>query len=234
MSEPKTHPLFLAAAASVILASGVGMANWLGFIGKPEPQSVVSVPAIASAPVVALVATPEPTLIPSAAPTPAPTLAPVVVPTAAPKPAAPKPRPTPKPKPVMKPVDEVAQPEPTLRPAPVKEVCRSCGQVISIRSIEKKGEGSGGGAIAGGVLGGVVGHQIGRGNGRTVAEVLGVIGGAVAGHQAEKQIRSVTVYEVRVSFEDESERTYSFQERPPFNQGDRVRTSGDGIVKSSN
>ncbi|STR45642.1 glycine zipper 2TM domain-containing protein [Iodobacter fluviatilis] len=232
MSEPKTHPLFLAAAASVILASGVGMANWLGFIGKPaaEPQAVVaSAPAVASAPVLALLATPAPTALPTALP----------VPTAAPAPApVAKPHPTPKPKPVVtKPVAkpaEVAQPDPTLRPLPPKEICRSCGRVISIRSIEKKGEASGGGAVAGGVLGGVIGHQIGGGNGRTVAEVLGAIGGAVAGHQAEKQYRSVTVYEVRVSFEDESERTYSFQERPPFNQGDRVRTSGDSIVQSGN
>jgi outer membrane lipoprotein SlyB len=233
MSAPKTHPLFLAAAASVILASGVGVANWLGFVGKPaaEPQAVVVASApIASAPILALAPTPtvEPTALPTAAPvaTPAPTPVPTRVPT---------PKPHPKPKPLPAPVAK--SPE-EAKPAsivwPTKEVCKSCGRVISVRTIEKKGEGSGGGAIAGGVLGGVVGHQIGGGNGRTVAEVLGVIGGAMAGHQAEKQIRSVTVYEVRVSFDDDSERTYNFQERPQFSQGDRVRLSGDSIVPTGN
>ncbi|MBY0445081.1 MAG: glycine zipper 2TM domain-containing protein [Burkholderiales bacterium] len=228
MSAPKTHPLFLAAAASVILASGVGVANWLGFVGKPtEPQAIASVVAsapIASAPILALAPIVEPTPLATAAPvsTPAPTRVPT------PKP---HPKPKPHPAPVAKSTEE-AKPAPIVWPA--KEVCKSCGRVISVRTIEKKGEGSGGGAIAGGVLGGVVGHQIGGGNGRTVAEVLGVIGGAVAGHQAEKQYRSVTAYEVRVSFDDDSERTYSFQERPQFSQGDRVRLSGDSIVPTGN
>ena len=231
MSAPKTHPLFLAAAASVILASGVGIANWLGFVGKPaaEPAAVVASAPAASAPEVLALATITPivTPLPTAVPTPAPT----PVPTAAPA-KAPVKHTTPKPQPAVTRPAEDAKPAPIVWPT--KEVCKSCGRVISVRTIEKKGEASGGGAIAGGVLGGVVGHQIGGGNGRTVAEVLGAIGGAVAGHQAEKQYRSVTVYEVRVSFEDESERTYSFSERPSFSQGDRVRLSGDTIVPTGN
>jgi len=233
MSAPKTHPLFLAAAVSVILASGVGVANWLGFVGKPavEPIVVASVPSVASAPVLALVGTPVPTAAPIVTPAPTP------IPTAAPRPVVhtpavkPRPKATPHPAPVAKSTEE-DKPAPIVWPA--KEVCKSCGRVTSVRTIEKKGEGSGGGAVVGGVLGGVVGHQIGGGNGRTVAEVLGAIGGAVAGHQAEKQYRSVTVYEVRVSFDDDSQRTYSFQERPQFSQGDRVRLSGDTIVPTGN
>ncbi|KAF0813937.1 hypothetical protein IGB42_01616 [Andreprevotia sp. IGB-42] len=208
MSAPQTHPLILTAAGAVILASGVGIASWLGWIGSPKStEQIASAPValVASAPVTAI-----PTLEPTPSPTPVPTLAPA--PTAKPKP---RPRPTAVPPPRAE--------QPVYVPAPTKVVCNSCGRVVDVQAIQTAGQASGGGAVVGGVLGGVVGHQVGKGRGNDVATVLGAIGGAVAGHQVEKQVRKTTSYDVRVVFDDGSERSFSYQEKPQFSAGDRVR-----------
>ncbi|SMC18158.1 Outer membrane lipoprotein SlyB [Andreprevotia lacus DSM 23236] len=213
MSTPQTHPLILTAAGAVILASGVGVAHWLGWVGNAPaaPATQASAPA---AQVTALPATPLPTLPPTLAPTPVPTptAAPTPVPTRKPKPHHPKP---------------TALPPATggvvAPPTPVREVCSSCGRVASVRSVEHTGEATGGGAVVGGVVGGVVGHQIGKGRGNDVATVLGAIGGAVLGHQVEKQVKKTTSYEVSVVFDDGSERSFSYKEPPPFAAGERVR-----------
>jgi outer membrane lipoprotein SlyB len=104
-------------------------------------------------------------------------------------------------------------------------ICSDCGVVESVRSIKRKGQGTGIGAVAGGVVGAALGNQVGKGNGRSAMTVLGAVGGGVAGHEIEKQARSVTVHEVRVRMDDGSLRT--IEQSQPAHAGDRVIVQGN-------
>lgn len=94
-------------------------------------------------------------------------------------------------------------------------VCASCGTVEAVTPVQRQGEVNGVavgnttiglGTVAGGVVGGLLGNQVGGGNGKTAMTVLGVAGGAFAGNQIEKNMKKVTVYEVRVRMDDGSVR----------------------------
>lgn len=102
-------------------------------------------------------------------------------------------------------------------------VCADCGVVESVRSVTKKGQGTGLGAVAGGILGGVLGHQVGSGRGNDAATVIGAVGGAVAGHQIEKAKRKAVHYEVTVRLNDGSRHTVTSKEAPPWREGDQVK-----------
>jgi outer membrane lipoprotein SlyB len=95
-------------------------------------------------------------------------------------------------------------------------VCATCGTVEAVTPVQRQGKVNGVdvgnttiglGTVAGGVVGGLVGNQMGGGNGKTAMTVLGVAGGAFAGNQIEKNMKKVTVYEVRVRMDDGSVRT---------------------------
>jgi outer membrane lipoprotein SlyB len=105
--------------------------------------------------------------------------------------------------------------------------CADCGVIESVRSVTRKGQGTGLGAVAGGVVGAAVGNQIGKGNGRSAMTVLGAVGGGLAGNEIEKRSRSVTVHEVRVRMDDGSLRTIE-QAQPPH-AGDRVVVQGNTL-----
>ncbi|AOY01391.1 glycine zipper 2TM domain-containing protein [Jeongeupia sp. USM3] len=220
-NAPKTHPVFLAAAGAVILAAGVGIAKMMGWVGvAPAPVASEPVMIIASQPAVASAVASAPAVL-------APVVTPTPVATPAPTPR-PSPRPTPRPKPKPTPAPHHEQAE--TRPAPVQQVCASCGRVVAVQTREEAGQASGGGAVAGGVVGGVLGHQVGSGRGNTVATVVGAIGGALAGNAIEKNVRKTVYYDVVVSFEDGSQRSFSYQQQPPFAVGDRVRDAGGQLV----
>jgi outer membrane lipoprotein SlyB len=114
--------------------------------------------------------------------------------------------------------------QPAVAAAPV---CANCGVVDSVRSFEKKGEGSGLGAVAGGVIGGALGNQVGGGNGRKAMTVIGAIGGGMAGHEVEKRAKSETFYEVRVRMDDGTTRTVTQKTAPTA--GARVVVDGDTL-----
>lgn len=105
--------------------------------------------------------------------------------------------------------------------------CANCGVVESVRSVTKKGQGTGLGAVAGGVVGAAVGNQVGKGNGRTAMTVLGAVGGGFAGNEVEKRARSVTVHEVRVRMDDGTLRT--IEQAQPAHAGERVIVEGKTI-----
>ncbi|MGZ5786877.1 MAG: glycine zipper 2TM domain-containing protein, partial [Ramlibacter sp.] len=76
---------------------------------------------------------------------------------------------------------------PPINAAP-QEVCRNCGVVESVTTVQREGKTRGiagtkvtPGMAIGGVVGGVLGNQIGSGNGRAATTVLGAAGGAYAG-----------------------------------------------------
>lgn len=93
--------------------------------------------------------------------------------------------------------------------------CASCGTVEAVTPVKRAGKVNGVavgdttiglGTVAGGVLGGVLGHQVGAGNGKTAMTVLGAAGGAYAGNKIEENMKSVTVYDVKVRMDDGSVR----------------------------
>jgi outer membrane lipoprotein SlyB len=106
--------------------------------------------------------------------------------------------------------------------------CADCGVVESIRSVTRKGKGTGLGAVAGGVVGAAVGNQVGNGNGRSAMTVLGAVGGGFAGNEIEKRSRSFTVHEVRVRMDDGTLRTIE-QVQADAQAGERVIVQGNTL-----
>ena len=109
-----------------------------------------------------------------------------------------------------------------------KPKCADCGVIQSMRYVEEKGQGSGVGAVTGGVLGGVVGHQFGSGRGNTAATIVGAGAGAYAGHQVEKEVKKKKYWSVSVRMDDGSVRNLTYSDRPPANEGERVKLLDGG------
>ena len=93
--------------------------------------------------------------------------------------------------------------------------CADCATVEAVTAVQRQGQVSGVavgdqtiglGTVAGGLIGGLLGHQVGGGNGKTLATVAGVAGGAYAGNTIEKNMKKVTVYDVRLRMDDGSRR----------------------------
>lgn len=112
-----------------------------------------------------------------------------------------------------------------------RAACGSCGTVVDLRTIEKKGEGSGAGAVVGGVVGGVIGHQIGSGRGNTAATVLGAVGGAAAGHEVEKRTKTEVKHQVVVKMEAGNERYFNFSQPTSYRVGDKVKIVDKKLVR---
>ena len=115
-------------------------------------------------------------------------------------------------------------------------VCADCGTVQSVTAVERQGKVNGVavgnttvglGTVAGGVLGGLLGNQVGAGNGKTVATVLGAAGGAYAGNTVEKNMKKVTVYDVRVRMDDGSVRNMDISTAVPV--GSKVIVEGQNL-----
>jgi outer membrane lipoprotein SlyB len=128
---------------------------------------------------------------------------------------------------------QAAAPVPAVVQAPV-QVCASCGTVVDVNTITRKGKGSGVGAVAGGVLGGVLGHQVGNGTGKDLATIIGAVGGGIAGHQIERNVKKETVYQVQLRMDDGSTRTTEVATAPAVGakvtvDGATLRSS-DGVV----
>lgn len=108
--------------------------------------------------------------------------------------------------------------------------CAGCGKVLSVKLVEKDGEGSAVGMVAGGVAGALLGNQIGKGGTRDVATIAGAAGGAYAGHKIEQKVNKVKKWEVAVHFDNGDQKTFSFDRDPGFSAGTKVKASGGGIV----
>ena len=106
--------------------------------------------------------------------------------------------------------------------------CTDCGVIQSMRYVEEKGKGTGVGAVTGGVIGGVVGHQFGSGRGNTAATIIGAGAGAYAGHQVEKEVKKKTYWAVTVRMDDGTVRNLTYSQRPPANEGERVKLLDGG------
>lgn len=114
--------------------------------------------------------------------------------------------------------------------------CTTCGTVESALPVERQGKVNGVavgnttigiGTVAGGVLGGVLGNQVGGGNGKTAMTVLGAAGGAYAGNTVEKNMKKVTVYQMRVRMNNGSVRT--IEQSSPVAAGSSVVVEGNSL-----
>jgi outer membrane lipoprotein SlyB len=108
--------------------------------------------------------------------------------------------------------------------------CAGCGRVLSVKLIERDGEGGTAGMVAGGLVGALLGNQIGKGGTRDIATIAGAAGGAYAGSKIEQNAKSVKRWDVAVRFDNGDERTYSFDRDPGFGTGAEVKASGSSIV----
>ena len=111
-------------------------------------------------------------------------------------------------------------PEPEVKQA---AVCKSCGVVESVRSIEHRPQGSGVGAAGGAILGGLLGNQVGGGHGRQLATVAGAVGGAVAGNQVETHMKTTRTWRIVVRMDNGTTRTFNQSAQPAWGSGDAVR-----------
>jgi outer membrane lipoprotein SlyB len=206
-SPSRLHPLVIAATVSIILFCGVGIAAITGLLphAKSDEAPVAAVNADAASAPDAKAGAKEVPAVPEARKEVSVAAAPVH-------------------RHVEKRVAEYTPP-----PAPV---CYECGTVMSVETVQVQGDTNGVGAVGGAVVGGVVGHQFGNGKGKTALTALGAIGGALAGNQVEKTQRRSTRYDVAVRMEDGSSRTVSYTTVPPFSSGDRVRVSGDTLIRN--
>ncbi|MGF6609067.1 outer membrane lipoprotein SlyB [Paraburkholderia sp. WSM4175] len=128
------------------------------------------------------------------------------------------------------PPEPQAAPQHAQQPAPQAAYCATCGTVVAISALRHEGHGTGIGAVGGAVAGGVVGNQFGAGGGRTAMTLLGALGGGFAGNSVEKHLRSTTSYSVRVRMEDGKMRYFTYQEAPPFRDGERVRVQNGRLL----
>ena len=138
--------------------------------------------------------------------------------------------------------------QPAMQPKPAPQrvaqapanVCLSCGTVEGVSAVQRQGQVNGVavgnttiglGTVAGGVLGGLLGSQVGGGNGRTAMAVLGAAGGAYAGNTVEKNMKKVTVYDVRVRMDNGTTRNMEVSSSVPV--GSRVTVEGKNLRMSN-
>ena len=135
----------------------------------------------------------------------------------------------------------IPAPVPAPAPAVVAKaspvaVCADCGTVQSVTAVQRQGQVNGVpvgnttiglGTVAGGVIGGLLGNQVGNGNGKTAATVIGAAGGAYAGNVVEKNMKKVTVYDVRVRMDDGTTRNMDISTDVPV--GSKVIVEGKNL-----
>jgi outer membrane lipoprotein SlyB len=236
----QTHPLLLAAAASVTVLSLAGVGVLAGWLPGPGAHGATPAPP-AAAPAAAPISIQQHVTVPQEKAKVATTSAeraPVSPRRVAPAqsaasraPASPYQRTSADATPAPyyddaspAPRYPAASHEPAYRVASSQApICNECGIVEAVREVAVEPKGSGGGAIAGGVVGGLIANQIGKGATRDIATVLGALGGAYAGNHIEKSVKESKRYDVVVRFEDGTTRTFPSETPPAWQSGDRVK-----------
>jgi outer membrane lipoprotein SlyB len=128
----------------------------------------------------------------------------------------------------------------TTQPVPAQSshasFCADCATVEAVTAVQRQGQVNGVamgnqtigmGTVAGGLIGGLLGNQVGGGNGKTLATVAGVAGGAFAGNTIEKNMKQVTVYDVRLRMDDGSRRHMEVSSTVPV--GSKVIVEGKNL-----
>lgn len=124
---------------------------------------------------------------------------------------------------------------PAPSPAPAasasEPACTECGRVVAVSVTQKAGDYSAAGVLAGGAIGAVLGNQVGGGLGKDLATIAGAVGGAYAGRVIEEKMKTHTVWNVTVHYANDSKTNFEFTADPGFQVGDRVKNSGNTIVR---
>jgi outer membrane lipoprotein SlyB len=116
-------------------------------------------------------------------------------------------------------------------PPAATTICTQCGMVENVREVSQEGESTGLGSVAGGLLGGILGRQLGE-DGSTLGMLLGMAGGAYAGNKFEQYRNKTTRYEVSMRMDDGTLRVLTFDSRPAWQIGERVRLGNSGPVRA--
>ncbi len=109
--------------------------------------------------------------------------------------------------------------------------CLDCGKVTAVNVSEKRGESNALGVIAGGAAGALLGNQVGGGSGKTIATVAGAVGGAYAGKKIQESTGKTRVWTVEVQYDNGRRGSFSFDRDPGVQTGDRVKNSGQSIMR---
>lgn len=105
------------------------------------------------------------------------------------------------------------------------------GHVESVRETVQRQQGDpGGGAVAGAIIGGLLGNAWSGGHGG--ATVAGAIGGAMVGSAASQGQGEQRFYEVFVRFDDGAVERFVYQGYLPFNAGEPVVLTGQGLSRA--
>lgn len=206
LPKAKTNPIVIAAAASLILFSVVGIGVMTGLIptanSKTDPKGATSVNAPAAKSAGAARTDSKPSLAKVTAAESAPAV-------------------TTKPALSTEAVDKNTE----------LPLCEQCGVVQSVRAVQNKGEASGLGAIAGGITGAVVGNRVGEGQGKTLATMVGVVGGAVAGNKIEENMKKTQSVSVTLLMDSGTTRTLRLATDPGVLPGDKVKVVNGALVR---
>ncbi|AVA33202.1 glycine zipper 2TM domain-containing protein [Cupriavidus metallidurans] len=106
----------------------------------------------------------------------------------------------------------------------------TAGHVTGVQAVESEKPTSGLGAVGGAVVGGLLGNQIGSGNGRILGTVAGAAAGGFGGNYAEKKLNTNKSYRVSVQMDDGSRRTFTYQNPPGVEVGQRVHLERGVLV----
>ena len=117
-----------------------------------------------------------------------------------------------------------AEPNAAARPS------HTAGHVTGVQVVESEKPTSGLGAVGGAVVGGLLGNQIGSGNGRILGTVAGAAAGGFGGNYAEKKLNTNKSYRVSVRMDDGSHRTFTYQNPPGVEVGQRVHLERGVLV----
>jgi outer membrane lipoprotein SlyB len=207
----RIHPLVAAAAVSVILACGTGVAAMTGLL----PSSKATAAAVTASPLVdtqtAKPATQTATQPVTQEPAPLPRAVRGHHPTTVHRSA---------------PAQESVSYTPPAAPA----YDPYAGEVTAVNAVQTAQPTTGIGAIGGAVVGGLAGTQIGNGRGRTAATIIGAIGGGLAGNQIEHVVHKATTYQVQVRMSDGSVRNFNYEAAPGVAVGQKVHVSGETLT----
>lgn len=205
-TKTRLHPLLAAAAVSLIVLSGVGVAALTGVLPHSRGANEPMAPEVQK-PIEHAVTMPAPA---------GTTAAPVAKPKARHVARAVAPRP-----PAPAPVAASVPPPPGLG-----------GVIESVQQVEQKAENPIAGPIIGGIAGAVLGHQVGHGAGRTVATAVGAGAGILGGKVIEEKVRATKHWETTVRLDDGSTQTISSEVQPGWHAGERVRVVEGRILGS--
>lgn len=104
------------------------------------------------------------------------------------------------------------------------------GEVTSVNAVQTSQPTTGLGAIGGAVAGGLAGTQVGNGRGKTVATIVGALGGGLAGNAIEHAVHKTTTWQVQVRMADGSSRSFTYQAAPEVQIGEHVRVNGEALT----